>query len=99
MLAGFTQAHPGAGPAIELLSGLSGALVCFTAFFALLAALMDPVGAAWAFAAGHGGRAGLLGGARGGGRARQRRRMSAPDGPPRPMWSACDASARSAGSA
>ena len=38
------------GQAIELLSGLSTALVCFTAFFALLAALMDPVGAAAAFA-------------------------------------------------
>ena len=50
VLAGFTQAHTGPGQAIELLSGLSTALVCFTAFFALLAALIDPVGAAWAFA-------------------------------------------------
>lgn len=51
VLAGFTQAHTGPGQAIELLSGLATALVCFTAFFALLAALIDPVGAAWAFAA------------------------------------------------
>jgi len=50
VLAGFTQAHTGAGQAIELLSGLVSALVCFTAFFALLAALIGPVGAAWAFA-------------------------------------------------
>jgi len=50
VLAGFTQAHTGPGTAIELLSGLTGALVCFTAFFALLAALMDPVGAGAAFA-------------------------------------------------
>lgn len=50
VLAGFTQAHTGPGQAIELLSGLTTALVCFTAFFALLAALIDPVGAGWAFA-------------------------------------------------
>lgn len=49
VLAGFTQAHTGAGAAIELLSGLTGALVCFTVFFAVLAALIDPVGAAAAF--------------------------------------------------
>ena len=50
VLAGFTQAHTGAGAAIELLSGLSGALVCFTVFFAVLAATMDPVGVAGSFA-------------------------------------------------
>ncbi|HYI34959.1 MAG TPA: hypothetical protein VEX39_00010 [Thermoleophilaceae bacterium] len=50
VLAGFTQAHTGAGAAIELLSGLSGALVCFTVFFALLAASIDAVGVAAAFA-------------------------------------------------
>ncbi len=49
VLAGFTQAHTGPGQAIELLSGLCTALVCFTAFFALLAALIEPVGAAAAF--------------------------------------------------
>jgi hypothetical protein len=49
VLAGFTQAHTGPGQAIELLSGLTTALVCFTAFFALLAALINPVGATAAF--------------------------------------------------
>ena len=49
VLAGFTQAHTGPGAAIELLAGLSGALVCFTVFFATLAALIEPVGAPVAF--------------------------------------------------
>lgn len=50
VLAGFTQFHTGPGAAVELLAGLSGALVCFTAFFATLAALIGPLGAATAFA-------------------------------------------------
>jgi hypothetical protein len=50
VLAGFTQAHSGAGAAVELLAGLTGALVCFTVFFAVLAALIGPVGAAAGFA-------------------------------------------------
>jgi hypothetical protein len=61
VLAGFTQAHTGPGQAIELLSGLCTALVCFTAFFALLAALIEPVGAAWAFAAATAGALALWG--------------------------------------
>lgn len=50
VLAGFTQAHTGPAAAVELLAGLSGALVCFTIFFAALAALIGPVGAVAAFA-------------------------------------------------
>jgi hypothetical protein len=49
VLAGFTQAHSGPGAAVELLAGLAGALVCFTVFFAALAALIAPLGAAAAF--------------------------------------------------
>jgi hypothetical protein len=49
VLAGFTQAHSGAGAAVELLAGLAGALVCFTIFFAVLAALIGPLGAAAGF--------------------------------------------------
>ena len=49
MLAGFTQARVGADAAIELLSGLVPALVCFLAFFATLAATLNSLGgpAAW----------------------------------------------------
>jgi hypothetical protein len=49
VLAGFTQAHSGAGAAVELLAGLAGALVCFTTFFAVLAATIGPLGAPAAF--------------------------------------------------
>ncbi len=50
VLAGFTQARSGSDAAIELLGGLVPALVCFTGFFVVLAALIEPVGAVAAFA-------------------------------------------------
>jgi hypothetical protein len=49
VLAGFTQAHAGADAAIELLSGLVPALVCFLAFFAVLAATLTAVSGPAAF--------------------------------------------------
>ena len=44
VLAGFTHAHAGSEAAIELLGGLVPALVCFLAFFAVLAATLTVVG-------------------------------------------------------
>ena len=49
VLAGFTQAIVGVDAAIEMLSGLVPALVCFLAFFATLAATLAPLGAPVAF--------------------------------------------------
>lgn len=49
VLAGFTQAHASADAAIELLGGLVPALVCFLAFFAILAATLDQTSAVAAF--------------------------------------------------
>jgi hypothetical protein len=49
VLAGFTQASVGADAAIELLSGLVPALVCFLAFFATLAATLGSLGGPQAF--------------------------------------------------
>lgn len=49
VLAGFTHAHVGADGAIELLSGLVPALVCFLAFFAVLAATLTALGGPAAF--------------------------------------------------
>jgi hypothetical protein len=49
VLAGFTQASVGVDAAIEMLSGLVPALVCFLAFFAVLAATLAPLGAPVAF--------------------------------------------------
>jgi hypothetical protein len=49
VLAGFTQARAGADAAIELLSGLVRALVCFLAFFAVLAATLSSLGGVAAF--------------------------------------------------
>ena len=50
VLAGFTHARVGADAAIELLNGLVRALVCFLAFFAVLAATLSPLGRAGGFA-------------------------------------------------
>jgi hypothetical protein len=49
VLAGFTHARAGADAAIELLSGLVSALVCFLAFFATLAATLTSLGGPAAF--------------------------------------------------
>ena len=49
VLAGFTQASVGADAAIEMLSGLVPALVCFLAFFATLAATLGSLGGPAAF--------------------------------------------------
>jgi hypothetical protein len=49
VLAGFTQARAGPDAAIELLSGLVPALVCFLAFFAVLAATLTSLGGLAAF--------------------------------------------------
>jgi hypothetical protein len=61
VLAGFTQAHSGSDAAIELLGGLVPALVCFTSFFVILAACIDPVGVAPAFALATAGALGIWG--------------------------------------
>jgi hypothetical protein len=49
VVAAFTHARAGAGAAIEMLSGLVPALVCFLAFYATLAATISPLGAVAAF--------------------------------------------------
>jgi hypothetical protein len=49
VLAGFTHVHVGADAAIELLSGLVPALVCFLAFYATLAATLASLGGPAAF--------------------------------------------------
>jgi hypothetical protein len=49
VLAAFAQARVGPDAAIEMLSGLVPALVCFLAFFATLAATLESLGAAAAF--------------------------------------------------
>jgi hypothetical protein len=49
VLAGFTHAHAGPDAAIELLGGLVSALVCFLAFFTVLAATLDQTSAVAAF--------------------------------------------------
>lgn len=51
VLAGFTHARAGADAAIELLSGLVPALVCFLVFLAVLAATLTSFGRAGGFAA------------------------------------------------
>jgi hypothetical protein len=50
VLAAFAQARVGPDAAIEMLSGLVPALVCFLAFFTTLAATLGPLGAPAAFA-------------------------------------------------
>jgi hypothetical protein len=49
VLAGFTHAHAGSDAAIELLGGLVPALVCFLAFFAVLAATLTALSGPAAF--------------------------------------------------
>jgi hypothetical protein len=51
VLAGFTHVRAGGAAAIELLSGLLLAMVCFLAFFTVLAAVLTHTGAPAAFAA------------------------------------------------